>query len=48
MKSQGLLHTCVMSTGLPCEKNQIHLLLCQYGDWADVKIWKGSAIGGAA
>jgi hypothetical protein len=44
MKSQSLLHTCVMSPGLLCEKNQIHLL-CQYGDQADMTIYKGTQYG---
>jgi hypothetical protein len=47
MKSQSLLHTCVTSTGLLCEKNQIHLL-CQYGDQADMKIYKGTQYGDRA
>jgi len=47
MKSQSLLHTYVMSPGLACEKNQIHLL-CQYGDQADMTIYKDTQYGDRA
>jgi len=39
-----IAHMCVMSPGLVCEKNRIHLL-CQYGDQADMTIYKGTQYG---